>query len=66
MVGSAGLAATAGAAVVAWQIWFAPATAPEHLEYLPANTALQVAADRSGPPASARAGGRRGSLRFFQ
>lgn len=43
IIGVGGIAASAAAATVAWQIWFTPAPVPAQLEYLPPNTPVQVA-----------------------
>jgi hypothetical protein len=62
MVGLAGIAASAAAAVVAWQMWFAPAPAPTQLEYLPPNAPLRLA--QSQPAAAPQMAAADGEMRF--
>jgi hypothetical protein len=61
MFGFAGVAASAAAVTLAWQMWFAPAVAPAQLEYLPPNSPLQVAQSEAvpAPPTAAN-----GQVRF--
>jgi hypothetical protein len=49
MTALGGIAVSSAIAVLAWQVWFQPASVPAQLEYLPPNTPIQMAQADTAP-----------------